>query len=259
MGRLSQWARGRQIFVAEAVILTFVTGIVPMEVTQKHVLMGYLERFLTVDRKTKIDAVLAQRTRYLSVVAEDFHNAHNASAILRTCEGLGIQDVHVVENRSRFKPRKGPASGSEKWVSLHRYNDTAADNTETCIQNLRAQGYRLVATSPHADALPPEEVPLDQKLAVMLGNEKNGLSEAALAAADLKLTIPIVGFMESLNVSVSAALCLYTLTRRLRQLAVDWPLSEAERLDLRLDWFRLSVRNSDHLEKHFLMQQGWAS
>ena len=219
--------------------------------------MEHLQTFVTPRRLARIDDVLAQRTRHLTVVAEDFHDPHNASAILRTCEGLGIQDIHVVENFNTFKPRRGAASGSEKWITLHHYCDEQHDNTLACLDKLRSQGYLVVATTPHANAYPPEAIPLDQKLAIVLGSERYGVSDRALHEADLQLKIPMVGFIESLNVSVSAALCLYTLTRRLRELDVDWGLSDREKLDLRLDWMRHSALHSQQLEERFLTEQGW--
>ena len=230
-----------------------------MDTAQKLALTAYLEEFTTPDRKARIDAVLTQRTRYITVVVEDFHNAHNASAILRTCEGFGIQDIHVIENFNTFKARRGAASGSEKWLTVHHYNATEENNTQACLDKLQSQGYLLVATSPHGQALPPEVLPLDRKLAILFGSERYGLSERAQAQADRQLQIPMVGFMESLNVSVSAALCLYTLTQRLRTLDVDWSLSDREKLDLRLDWMRYSSRHGDRLEQYFLAQQGWNS
>jgi tRNA (guanosine-2'-O-)-methyltransferase len=228
-----------------------------MDAEQKMALMAYLESFVTSQRAARIDAVLAQRTRHLTVIAEDFHDPHNASAILRTCEGLGIQDIHVVENFNTFKPRRGAASGSEKWVTLHHYNHEQQDNTRACCDKLRSQGYLIVATTPHVSAFPPEAIPLDQKLAIIFGSEHYGISERALAEADLKLKIPMAGFIESLNVSVSAALCLYTLTRRLRELEIDWQLSDREKLDLRLDWIRHSAQHSEQLEQRFLAEKGW--
>ncbi|MDB9524505.1 RNA methyltransferase [Oscillatoria sp. CS-180] len=228
-----------------------------MDVTQKTALMEYLETFVTPERRAKIDAVLAQRTRHITVVAEDFHNAHNASAILRTCEGFGIQDIHVVENFNTFKARRGAASGSEKWVAISRYGSDQEDNTRQCLSKLRSLGYLIAATSPHEGAVAPAAIPLDQKLAVWFGSERYGVSQTALQAADFKLKIPMVGFIESLNVSVSVALCLYVLTQRLYQMEIDWHLSDREQRDLRLEWLRQSARHGDRLEQHFLAQQGW--
>ena len=225
-----------------------------MNAEDKIAVMAYLESFVTSQRLVNIDTVLAQRTRHLTVVAEDFHDPHNASALLRTCESLGIQDVHVVENFNTFKARVGAASGAIKWVTLHQYSEAEQNNTLACCQKLRSQGYLIVATSPHLQAVPPETLPLDQKLAVIFGSERDGVSQQALEAADYQLKIPMVGFVESLNVSVSAAICLYTLTRRLRILQVDWHLSDREHLALRLDWIRQSVHNSEALERYFWNQ-----
>lgn len=226
---------------------------------RKIAVMQHLENFLTPARQTRIDAVLAQRTRHLTVVAEDFHDAHNASALLRTCEALGIQDISVVQNFNTFKARRGAASGSEKWITLHHYDEVDADNTKACCDKLRSQGYLIVATSPHLQAPPPEAIPLDQKLAIVFGSERYGVSKHVLETADLHLRIPMVGFIESLNVSVSAALCLYTLTRRLRTTDVAWHLSNREKLALRLAWIRNSVQNVEAIERRFLEQQGWLS
>lgn len=226
-----------------------------MDVNQQLALTEYLGRFATPKRKARIEAVLAQRTRYITVVAEDFHSPHNASAILRSCEGLGIQDVHVAENFNTFKARRGAASGSAKWLTIHRYDKQDQDNTLACLNQLRHHGYQIVATTPRGSAFSPESLPLDQKVAILFGSERYGVSQRALAMADLQLTIPMVGFMESLNVSVSAALCLYTLTRRLKTLDIPWPLSDRECQALRLDWLRQSARHGDHLEQQFLAQQ----
>ena len=133
-------------------------------------------------------------------------------------------------------------------------DEAGQNNTLACCQKLRSQGYLLVATSPHIKAIPPEAIPLDQKLAVIFGSERDGVSQQTLATADYQLKIPMVGFVESLNVSVSAAICLYTLTRRLRTIDVDWHLSDREKLALRLNWLRQSVQNSEALERYFWTQ-----
>lgn len=226
-----------------------------MKPEQQLALTKYLSGFVTPKRQAKIDAVLSQRTRYITLVSEDFHSPHNASALLRTCEGFGIQDLHVVENFNTFKVRRGAASGSAKWITIHRYDSESTDNTIACLNKLRSQGYRIVATTLDSSALPLEAIPLDQKLAILLGSECYGVSKRAQAEADLHLTIPMVGFTESLNVSVSAALCLHVLTRRLRCLHVDWHLSEAEKRSLRLDWMRHSSRHGDRLAQYFLTRE----
>ncbi|MEM0980926.1 MAG: RNA methyltransferase [Cyanobacteria bacterium P01_H01_bin.58] len=206
-----------------------------MKPEQQLALTEYLSDFVTPERQARIDAVLGQRTRYITLVAEDFHSPHNASALLRTCESFGVQDLHVVENFNTFKVRRGAASGSAKWITIHRYDGESTDNTIACLNTLRSQDYCIVTTTPGDNALPIEAIPLDQKIAIWFGSERDGVSQRAQAAADLRVSIPMVGFTESLNVSVSAALCLYVLTQRLRCLDVDWHLSKAEQRSLRLD------------------------
>ena len=230
-----------------------------MTASEANSLMAYLESFVTPQRLAKIDAALVQRTRHIAVVAEDFHDPHNASALLRTCDAMGIQDVHVVENYNTFKARVGAASGATKWVTRHQYSDPEAANTLVCCEKLRSQGYLIVATSPHLNALPPEAMPLDQKLAVIFGSERDGVSQRAIAVADYQLKIPMVGFVESLNVSVSAAVCLYTMTQRLRSLEIAWQLSDRDKQALRLDWIRQSIQNSAALERFYWQQAGTTS
>jgi tRNA (guanosine-2'-O-)-methyltransferase len=157
----------------------------------------------------------------------------------------------VVEKHNTFKARVGAASGAIKWVTQHQYSEPNQDNMLACCEKLRSQGYLIVATSPHLSAVPPEAIPLDQKLAVIFGSERHGVSQEAITAADYQLKIPMVGFVESLNVSVSAAVCLYTMTQRLRSLGIVWSLSDREKQTLRLDWIRQSVQNSAALERRY--------
>lgn len=224
---------------------------------QKQALTDYFQQFVTLERQQKIEAVLAQRTRYLTVMVDDFHSTQNCSAILRTCEGLGIQDIHIVENQTPFKVNRDVTRNCQKWLTLYRYNQRHRDNTIDCLEGLRSQGYRLVATSPHAEAFPPEVLPLDKKVAILLGNEQAGLTDGVLQQADWTIKIPMVGFSESFNVSVSAALCLYSLTHRIRSSPFPWQISPLEQLDLRLDWYKRSSRSSDYLEQRFLKRRGW--
>ena len=230
-----------------------------MTLSEAISLMAYLESFVTPQRLAKMDAILAQRTRHITVVAEDFHDPHNASALLRSCDAMGIQDVHVVENYNTFKARVGAASGATKWVTRHQYSDPEAANTLACCEKLRSHGYLIVATSPHLNAVPPAAMPLDQKLAIIFGSERDGVSQQAIAAADYQLKIPMVGFVESLNVSVSAAVCLYTMTQRLRSLEIAWQLSDREKQALRLDWIRQSIQNGEALERLYWQQRGATS
>lgn len=224
-----------------------------MELALKEALIDHLLQFITEDRWQRINEVLEQRTRFLSVVLEDLYQPHNASAVLRSCDCFGIQDVHIVENENKFNPSKGVTIGSDQWLSLHKHNNgEGVQNTKQCYQQLRDEGYRLIATTPHEDDLTIDEVPLDQKTALVFGSELTGLSDYAMEEADGYARVPMSGFSESFNISVSAALCLYELSTRLRKESnSNWRLSEEEKIDLQLDWIRKSVRAVDKIEERW--------
>jgi tRNA (guanosine-2'-O-)-methyltransferase len=186
----------------------------------------------------------------LAVVLEDVYQPHNASAVLRTCECFGVQDVHVVEGSNEFRISRTVDIGASKWLSLFRYADI-----ETCADVLRERGYRLVGATPHEDSCPLDELRVEGPLAVLFGTEESGLSDSALAAADSFVSIPMRGFSESFNVSVSAALILRELAKKLRRSAPDWGLSAVEKLDLRLEWYRRSVREAALIEARFMAER----
>lgn len=218
-------------------------------------LVDYLKEFATEDRWQTINDVIDNRTKYLTVVLEDIYQPHNASAVLRSCDCFGIQDVHIIENKNEFDPNKGVTIGADKWISLHSYNEPGKNNTQRCYQTLREQGYRIIATTPHEDDVNIDEVELDQKTALVFGAELTGLSDYALEHADGFAKIPMQGFSESFNISVGAALCLYELSTRLRKNRKDWPLNDNEKLGLQLDWLKKSIRASDQLVEKFLTEK----
>lgn len=224
-----------------------------MDRALKEALIDHLLQFITEDRWQRINEVLEQRTRFLSVVLEDLYQPHNASAVLRSCDCFGIQDVHIIENENKFSPAKGVTIGSDQWISLHKHKDAGGgtENTRQCYRQLRDEGYRLIATTPHEDDVTIDEIPLNQKTALVFGSELTGLSDYALEEADGYARIPMVGFSESFNISVSAALCLYELSTRLRKEGSGWMLSEEEKIDLQLDWIRKSVREVDKIEERW--------
>ena len=214
-------------------------------------LAEYLSRFVTEERLARILQVLSERTRYLTVVLEDIYQPHNASAVLRTCDAFGIQDVHVIENRNTYEINRNVELGTAQWLTLRRYRD-AASNTETAVSELRAAGYRIVATSPHARQQSLEQFDLDAgPAAILFGTEKEGLSQTALSLADELVSIPMYGFVESFNISVSAALVLHQLTGRLRESGIDYSLSPRERAELYLHWLRGSISRVDALEREY--------
>ena len=197
----------------------------------KKTLIADLLQYVTENKQNKMQAVLENRTRYLTIVLEDLFQSHNASAALRTCDIFGIQDVHVVETQYRFKPVPTIAMGASKWVDVHKH-----ESITSSIQALKKQGYRIVATTPHRQSYSLPELPLDQKTALIFGSEQMGLSDEALEQADFFVKIPMFGFVESFNVSVSVALCLYDLTQRLHKSEYAWQLSQEEKEDILLQW-----------------------
>ncbi|WP_217647019.1 TrmH family RNA methyltransferase [Planctomicrobium piriforme] len=206
-----------------------------------------LQEFLTPHRRERFAQVLQARTRWLRVVLVDLFQQHNASAVLRTCDALGVQHVHAVETRNDFETNPDISLGSEQWLALHHHDGPAA--LQDCVTQLKSQGFRIAATVLHADSRPIQELPLDQPVALLFGTEKEGLSPEAVAAADVLVHLPMYGFVESYNVSVAAALSLQSITDRLRQSDLPWQLDEAEHTALLLQWSRLSIRNVEIIER----------
>lgn len=219
-------------------------------------LIEFLSGFMTDERNEAFDRVLANRTRYLTVVLEDVYQAHNASAVLRSCDCFGIQDVHMIERRNSYKVSRDVALGADKWLTLNRYPGRLG-HTPSVIASLREKGYRIVATSPREGDVSLEDFNLESGPAALLfGTELEGLSPEAIINSDEFLRIPMFGFTESFNISVSVALILHSLVGRLQKSDVDWHLSNDESLELKLDWLRKSIKSSKLLEKQFYMMNG---
>ncbi len=174
---------------------------------------------------------------------------------MRTCECLGVQHLHVIENYHRFTPNRDISLGSSKWMTLHRHRAPGSDNTPTCLRELREQGYRIVATRLRDDARPLEELSIERPFALVFGTEDEGLSPTALELADEAVTIPMFGFTQSYNISVSVAICLAELTRRLRRGGDHWKLSPEESVVLRDLWVRRSLKTPDALERRFFEEK----
>lgn len=214
---------------------------------QKADLIEHFQEFLTENRRKRFRQVLSQRTRQITVVLEDIYQPHNASAVLRSCDGFGVQDIHTIESRNDFAPNRNVSIGADRWLNLHRHKQPNTDNTTACLSKLKSQGYTLVATTPHTKASTVNEIPIDGKVALLFGTELTGLTQSALDQADAYALIPMSGFSESFNISVSVALCLYDLTTRLRQTRNDWHLTEQEQQDLYLNWVLSSIKARDQL------------
>ncbi len=210
----------------------------------KAALIEQLLQYVTENKRDKMDAVLENRTRYITVVLEDLFQEHNASAALRTCDIFGVQDVHVVQAKYQFKALDTISMGASKWVDVQSYTSITDS-----IAALKAQGYRIVATSPHLQSYSLPHLPLDQKTALIFGSEQTGLSEQALAQADMFVKIPMFGFVESFNVSVSVALCLYDVINRLHTFEYAWQLSQEEKQDILLAWIKKVSKTAELVEK----------
>jgi len=223
-----------------------------MDFEKKQLLYQYLSGFLTENKKTKFEDIVQKRTRYLSVVLEDLYQPHNASAVLRSCDCLGVQDVHVIENQNIYELNPDIALGSSKWLTIINHSGKE-NNTPDALKSLKSQGYRIVATTPHKNDVTLQELPIETgKIALVFGTEMRGLTENALDLADEFVKIPMYGFTESFNISVSAGISLHYLTEKIRNSSLKWHLSEEEKLDLKLNWTRNVIKMSELIEKEFL-------
>jgi tRNA (guanosine-2'-O-)-methyltransferase len=255
-------------------------------------LIAYLSEFVTPRRLQRMEEVLKERTRYITVLLEDIFQPHNASAVLRSCDSCGVQDVHIIEKKNSYRVNPGVELGTAQWLTLRRYRlnreapsaggeveeeaagvaepprepvapkagETLIDSAPVgaALADLRRRGYRIVATTPHTEEVELGSFDLSRgKVALCFGTEMEGLSEELLREADEYLRIPMYGFVESFNISVSAAIILYTLTERLRWGTMEgWRLSEAERGELLLAWLRGTVKEAPRLERRFRESTG---
>lgn len=210
----------------------------------------FLSDFLSEHKKARFAAILEQRSRYITVVLEDLYQDRNASAVLRSCDCSGIQDVHVIENSNPHNISRDVARGAGNWLNISRYNEHE-NNTAACLTNLKKSGYQIIATSPHTDDCMISELDLSRPVALVFGNEKRGISKECKSMADGFVKIPMLGFTESYNISVAAALCLFELSQRMRNESRNWELSEEEKLEILLSWTQQSINRSETLVNEF--------
>lgn len=228
----------------------------PVDDRLRDPLIEFLSSHLTDRRRQRMQDVLQQRTHWITVVLEDIFQPHNASAVLRSCECFGVQTVHVVEDRNDYTISRDVALGASRWLDLERWRAAEQQSIDDCCDALQDQGYRLVAATPRPDAVPLQDFDITAgPVAVMFGTELDGLTAPALARATEAVHIPMHGFTESFNISVSAALILRDLSARLRASSIDWRLDHDEAQALLLRWQRRSLKRSDTLIKRFLEQE----
>lgn len=214
---------------------------------KSHDYLNYLEKFITPNRSARFEEVLVNRTKHFCVAVEDVYQLHNTSAVMRSCEVFGIQDLHVIEQKFGKAIDKEIAMGAEKWVDIYRHK-----STQSCITTLKEQGYQIVATTPHANAYLLDDFDISKPSAIFLGTEKEGLSAHVIEAADTFIKIPMFGFTESLNISVSAAIIINNISNKLRNSSVNWQMTDEQILMKKIDWTRKSIKDIDFITQRFL-------
>jgi len=219
-------------------------------------LILYLSSFVTEERIELFQTKIKERSRHLTVVLEDVFQSRNISAAMRSADCFGLQDVHIIENKNKFISDKTVSLGAGEWLNIIQHNKTK-QNTKLCIENLKKQGYQIIATTPHNSDITLNEVDIENnKIAILLGTELTGLSNEALSLADKKMKIEMHGFTESLNISVSAAICCQNLSNKMRKSDVNWKIKENEADEIMLNWLRNTIKSSKEIEGKFFEDNG---
>lgn len=201
------------------------------------------EAFINARRRARIDEVVAGRTRTFTLVLEELGDPHNVAAILRSCEAFGVQDVHIVEHaRHGFRINPKISQGCDKWLDLHFHKSVAA-----CFAALKADGFTVCVSDIAPGTEPLHALPLEGKLALVLGNEQDGVSLEACRLADRRFMIPMLGFSQSFNVSVTAAICLALMRERRREKGAAGALPAEEMESLRRRFYELAVKQGDRI------------
>jgi tRNA (guanosine-2'-O-)-methyltransferase len=215
-------------------------------------LLDYLGQYITEHKKSVIDKVLSQRTRFITIVLEDIFKPHNASAVIRTCDCFGLQDIHVIEKTNQYKINPYVTRGASQWVNLYKYFRQEGSSVDACFEALREKGYKIYGTSPSPSSISVYDLEPSHKLALVFGNEHEGISEEVRKKVDGLVHIPMLGFTDSFNISVSASIFLYDLIKKAGAYQhPDFYLSEAEQNQLRMQWYKEIVKHSDLHEKMF--------
>ncbi|TNJ43448.1 RNA methyltransferase [Tamlana fucoidanivorans] len=209
-------------------------------------LLEHLESYLTASRKLRFKKVLSERTKHFTVATEDVYQLHNTSAVIRSCDVFGIQEVNIVEEQNTKRIDREIAMGAQKWVDLNRYH-----SVKQCVSELKQKGYQIVATTPHNEDCNLQDFDFTKKSCFFFGRETEGLSDEVINTADCFLKIPMYGFTESLNISVSAAIILQHVTSKLRQSDIDWKLTELEVFEKRFDWCKKTIKSFDEILERY--------
>jgi tRNA (guanosine-2'-O-)-methyltransferase len=214
-------------------------------------LVAYLQQFVTEERQARLREILENRTHHVTVVLEDLFQTQNISAVLRTCDCYGVQNVHVIKHRNEFEIHKDISMGADKWLSIHQYPHSE-HNVKDCIDRLHEQGYWVAATLPDEQKRTIFDLPVERKTAFLFGTELTGLSDEAIKYADGNVLIPMYGFTESFNISNSAAIILSHFSERMRHSEAQWQLLPEEKEELYFEWLQKSVKNPDGLIDYYM-------
>lgn len=213
-------------------------------------LIKYLKEYITEERKNLFEDKILERTRSITIVLEDIFQARNISASMRSADCFGVQDVHIIENNNSFADDTEVSLGASKWITVNKFNQQE-HNTIEAINTLKSKGHTIIACTPHKSDITLEEINLNNKVALIFGTELKGVSEQALSMADYKMSIPMYGFTESLNISVSVTICLQYLTSQLRKANNKWQLNNAEQNEVMVHWLMNSIKSSKQIVEAF--------
>ncbi|MFN5418382.1 MAG: TrmH family RNA methyltransferase [Flavobacteriia bacterium] len=209
-------------------------------------------KIITPNKQEMFDRIAAQRTKHITVVLENVFQEHNASAVLRSCDCFGIQELHVIEKDNQYKVQRDIALGAGRWVDMYNF-DKGSEVTKDCLTKLKSKGYKIVATSPHTEKT-INDIDLSQPMAFVFGTERRGISDEVVELSDELVKIPMYGFTESFNISVSVALVLNTIRTRLEESDLNWKLSQEDLIDLKIKWCKKILNGGEALEKHFIQK-----
>lgn len=191
---------------------------------QYQLILDKIGPLLTPERREKIQRVVSMRNFDTAVVLEGIYDRGNISAVMRSAEGLGFGNFHVIETQEKFKEANRVTQGADKWVEVQKWKKTS-----DCVKTLKQQGYKICVTHLDARSKPLHEVDFSGKVALVLGNEKDGVSPEMIASADETIIIPMSGFVQSFNISVAGALSLYHISQdRLKRRGSNASLTEEE-------------------------------
>lgn len=213
--------------------------------------LEYLKNFVSDEKNELFARMINERTDYIAIVLEDLYQSHNQSAVMRSADCFGVQQLHIIENRNKYDFTSTVSRGGRNWLSITRHNQTSF-NTPQAIKELKEAGYRIVATTPHTNDVDLPEFDLNKgPAAFVFGTEWTGISDSVMEMADEYVKIPMTGFTESLNVSVCAAILMYDLTQRLRSSTINWKLSDERKEEVLFQWYSHAVKASDEILERF--------